>query len=108
MIAAVLVISGLAVGGAALGGGRTHSRLLAPRRKVRLAVQSITVPFPQAGSCTVAGGSSCSLTPCTQLTGQPSTKALMTPADCQLSESGRAEAHGAPSVRISGPSDRSS
>lgn len=72
MIGAVLVITGLAVGGAAIGGGRIDTRLPASNPKVRLAVQSITVPFPQADSCAVAGGSSCSLTPCTQLTGHGS------------------------------------
>lgn len=74
MTGAVLVISGLMVGGTIIGGGGTDTLARASHPRVRLAAHVITVPFPSSGSCFVADGSSCSLTPCAELTGQPSTE----------------------------------
>jgi hypothetical protein len=69
-IAALLVIGGLAMAGAIIGGRGTGTPVRASRPQVRLAVQSATAnPYR---TCSVAGGSSCSLAPCSQTTGQPS------------------------------------
>ncbi|MBV9002545.1 MAG: hypothetical protein JO304_26050 [Solirubrobacterales bacterium] len=66
IIGAVLVIGGLALGGAAIRGPGTGPA--APASQARLKVKTIN-PVPY-GSCFV--GSSCSLTPCSEFTGQPS------------------------------------
>jgi hypothetical protein len=70
MIGAGLVIGALAVGVAATNGLRADPTARASHPRARLAVKSINViPY---GSCFVASGSSCSLTPCNEFTAQPS------------------------------------
>jgi hypothetical protein len=70
--AAVLVIVGLAMAGTIIGGRGTDSPARASHPKVRLAAQSLPLnPIPY-GSCFVATGSSCSLTPCTEFIGRSS------------------------------------
>jgi hypothetical protein len=67
---AVLVIVGLAIAGTIIGGPGANSPARASHPQVRLAAQSLTaIPY---GSCFVATGSSCSLAPCTEFTGQTS------------------------------------
>jgi hypothetical protein len=67
---AVLVIGALALAGTIIGGRGTDSPAPASHPRVRLATKSINVmPY---GSCFVAGGSSCSVTPCHEFTGRPS------------------------------------
>ena len=70
MFGAALLIGGLAVIATSVGGRSTDSPARASHSQVRLAVQSVTASPYRA--CSVTGGSSCSLTPCAQFTGQPS------------------------------------
>jgi len=69
---AVLVIVGLAMAGTIIGGRGTDLPARASHPQVRLAAQSLPLNAIPYGSCFVATGSSCSLTPCTQFTGQTS------------------------------------
>ena len=72
---AVLVIAGLAVIATIAGGHGTDSPAHASHRQVRLIAQARvaqTVRSMPYSTCPVAAGSSCSLTPCTELIGQPS------------------------------------
>jgi hypothetical protein len=74
-IGALLVIGGLAMAGAIITGRGTGTPAQASRPQVRLGVQSATAnPYR---TCSVAGGSSCSLVPCSQFTGQPSAEAAV-------------------------------
>lgn len=69
-IGALLVIGGLAMTGTIISGRGTATPPRASRPQVRLGVQSATAnPYR---TCSLAGGSSCSLAPCSQFTGQPS------------------------------------
>jgi hypothetical protein len=71
VIAAVLVIVGLAIAGSVIAGAGGSSRALTSRAKARAAAPHVNAtPY---GSCFVATGSSCSLAACTQFTGQVST-----------------------------------
>lgn len=67
VIGAVLVIGGLAVAGAAIGGPGADSPALASHPQARLTVRSAVAAPP---TCLLADGSSCSLTPCTEFTGR--------------------------------------
>jgi hypothetical protein len=69
LIGAVLVIGGLAVGGAIIGERGTDSPARASRPQARLTVLSAVATPP---ACFVADGSSCSLTPCSEFIVQPS------------------------------------
>jgi hypothetical protein len=70
MMGAALLIGGLGFVGTKVGGRGTESPARASHPQVRLAVPSATAsPYR---SCLAAGGSSCSLTPCAEFTGQPS------------------------------------
>ncbi len=66
---AVLVIAGLAMGGAVISRGGANLPARASHPHARLAQTVIATPY---GSCFVAAGSSCSLAPCTEFTGQTS------------------------------------
>jgi hypothetical protein len=78
VIGAVLVIGGLAVAGAAIGGlgadspARTsYPQAQLSRTWILPGVRS-AVALPTGATCWVADGSSCSLTPCTEFTGRSS------------------------------------
>lgn len=71
MIGAVLVIVGLAVGGAAIRGLEADSPARASHPQTALTVRSAVAAPP---TCFVADGSSCSLTPCSEFTGRSSTE----------------------------------
>lgn len=79
---AVLIIGGLAVAGAAIGrlgadspGRTSHSQAQVSRWPWILpGVRVRTALLPNASSCFVADGSSCSLTPCTEFTGRSSSE----------------------------------
>jgi hypothetical protein len=78
VIGAVLVIGGLVVAGAAIGGlgaaspARTsHPQAQSNRIWILPGVLSI-LALPTGATCWVADGSSCSLTPCTEFTGRSS------------------------------------
>jgi hypothetical protein len=69
---AVLVIAGLAIAAATIGGRGPASPARASHPKVQLTAQSVTAtPY---GTCFVADGSSCSLVPCTEFIGRSSTE----------------------------------
>lgn len=69
-IGALLVIGGLAMASAIISGRGPGTPARASRPQVRLVVQSATAnPYR---TCSVAGGSSCSLAPCSQFAAQPS------------------------------------
>lgn len=69
---AILVIGGLVVAGTIIGGRRTDSPARVSHPRARLVARSINaIPY---GSCFVATGSSCSLTPCTEFTDRSSSK----------------------------------
>lgn len=71
-IAALLVLGGLAMTGAIISARGTGTPVRASRPYVPLAVPSATAnPYR---TCSVAGGSSCSLAPCSQFAAQPSTE----------------------------------
>lgn len=85
VIAAVLVIGGLAVGGAAIAGlgadppaqQPSHPQAAAsvPRRPPQPRhAPTITVPAQSGSSCFVGDGSSCSLTPCSEFIGPRSSQ----------------------------------
>jgi hypothetical protein len=72
VIGAVLVIGGLATAGTIIGGHGTDSPARTSYFQVRLAAQNhYVIPY---GSCFVADGSACSLTPCTEFTGRSSSE----------------------------------
>jgi hypothetical protein len=66
VLGAVLVIGGLAMAGTIIGGRGTDSPARASHPQVRRTAQILTLPAMPYGSCFVASGSSCSLTPCTE------------------------------------------
>lgn len=72
VVGAVLVVGGLAVADTIAGGRSTDSPARSSLPKPRLMVLSAVATSP---TCFVAGGSSCSLTPCREFIGQPSVEA---------------------------------
>jgi hypothetical protein len=71
LIGAVLVIGGLAVAEARIGGPGADSPARASHLQARLMARSAVTAPP---TCLVADGSSCSLTPCTEFTARSSSE----------------------------------
>ena len=72
VVAAILVMAGLAIAGSIIAAAGTSSRRQTSSSRGRAAVPQVNaLPY---GTCFVAAGSSCSLAACTQFTGQTSTR----------------------------------
>lgn len=77
VIGAVLVIVGLATAGTIIGSHGTDAPARASHLQAQLTVRNINVSPSPYGSCFVAAGSSCSLTPCTEFIAQSSTQSAV-------------------------------